>query len=401
MSGWIKHLLIALALLVAALGFLLVKNWETFAMMYDNMRAMNEGAELADEIRFPEDLLDYIAEHPESVSLVAYEVGDEAGGIHFQAEQIRAAAGVPALIVLSAYARQVEAGRLDPEERIPIDSVADYALPNAGAQAHERALSLAVENDEINADSTVALRHVAAWAAQRNDSAAGDWLIERLGREALADAATQLGFEESTPPLPTSGLFLSWNRHTGQTAPDALAALPEATSEAYADTVYALSGRIARDTTFARQERQRLEARGPELTLREQRAFAKATYPRATANEYARLMEHVATAESDSGEAASLFLREQIEHQVNLDSLAVTVKAVGSKGGAMPGLLSLVGYAHPSGDGPPRVAALFIEDLPMAVFYHLAQTGMDKGFHLQLLGDDDFFEQVRATLIEG
>lgn len=402
MSGWIKHLLIALGLFLAVIAYLLIQNWATFVMMYDNMTAMNEGAELADQIRFPEDLVGYIAEHPGSVSLVAYDVDEEAGGIYFRPDQPRTISGVSALTVLSTYAHQVESGELDPEVRLPLDSVVVYALPNAGAAAHERARSLAFDAGEVDADSSVALRDLATWVATRNDHAATDWFIQQLGREEIAATAVRLGLEDSDPPLPTSGLFLSWRRGADEASPSehllALEALPRS---AYADTVYALTSRLARDVTFAKQERARLEERGPELTLREQRALAKTTYPKATTRDYAQLMERVAMTEPDGDEPEARFLREKIERRVDSDSLAVTVEAVGSKGGAMPGLLSLVGYAYPTDGGPPRVAALFIEDLPMAVFYHLAQTGMDKGFLIQLLGDDEFFANARRALDEG
>jgi hypothetical protein len=38
--------------------------------------------------------------------------------------------------------------------------------------------------------------------------------------------------------------------------------------------------------------------------------------------------------------------------------------------------------------------------VPIGVFYHLLQTGLDKGFQLRLLGDDAFFEDVRRRLRE-
>jgi hypothetical protein len=87
-----------------------------------------------------------------------------------------------------------------------------------------------------------------------------------------------------------------------------------------------------------------------------------------------------------------------LERSFARDSVALSIRTVGSIGGATPGLISLAGYAERAGDAPPRVVVLLLERLPMAVFYHLLQTGLDKGFHLQLLGDDAFFEQVRRRL---
>jgi hypothetical protein len=37
----------------------------------------------------------------------------------------------------------------------------------------------------------------------------------------------------------------------------------------------------------------------------------------------------------------------------------------------------------------------------MGVFYHLLQTGLDKGFQLRLFSDDDFLRQVRQRLAPG
>jgi hypothetical protein len=39
-----------------------------------------------------------------------------------------------------------------------------------------------------------------------------------------------------------------------------------------------------------------------------------------------------------------------------------------------------------------------MEDVPIGLFYHLMQTGLDRGFYLQLLTDDTFFQTVRTQL---
>jgi hypothetical protein len=87
-----------------------------------------------------------------------------------------------------------------------------------------------------------------------------------------------------------------------------------------------------------------------------------------------------------------------LERPTDADSVGLSLRAVASTGGATPGLLSLAGYARREGDAPPRVVVLVLERLPMAVFYHLLQTSLDKGLFLRLLGDDAFFDRVRDTL---
>jgi len=87
-----------------------------------------------------------------------------------------------------------------------------------------------------------------------------------------------------------------------------------------------------------------------------------------------------------------------LEQTVATDSVQATATTIASKAGALPGLVSFVGYVRRGQGHPPRVMALFMEDLPIAVFYHLMQTGLDRGFQLQLLTDEAFFQAARARL---
>jgi hypothetical protein len=63
-------------------------------------------------------------------------------------------------------------------------------------------------------------------------------------------------------------------------------------------------------------------------------------------------------------------------------------------------VLSFVGYARYADGRSPRVVVLLMDNLPIAVMYHLLQTGIDKGFQLQLLGDDAYLQHVREVLAD-
>lgn len=396
--NWKHHVLMITGLLVIAVGIMVGRNWTTFALIYDNMTAMNEGKQVAQQVRYPADLLAYMADHPERVSLVAYDVGAEAEGIAYGAKTPRPMVSVPNLMLLAAYADHAAAGRLDPAQRVPLDALERYALPGAGAARHRQARAQWRHQGLLNADSTVALRHVVQAIAQHGDRAATDWLIARLGRETVDALPARLGMEGTAPPRPTSGTYLSWNHHgaTG-TVETRLAAYQRMPAATYADRVYQLAGALRTDATFRQAEHNRLAQRGTDLSLRHQRALAQATYPRGTAADYADWMARLArpAAASDS---VSAFVRRQLEQTVDGDSVQTTVAAIGSKAGALPGLISFVGYVRRTDDRPPRVMALFMEDTPMALFYHLMQTGLDRGFYLQLLTDETFFQNARTQL---
>ena len=65
----------------------------------------------------------------------------------------------------------------------------------------------------------------------------------------------------------------------------------------------------------------------------------------------------------------------------------------------MPGVISFAGLAHYADGRPPRVVVLSMEEIPLAVFYHLLQSGLDQGLALRLLGDHAFFEATRTRLM--
>ena len=192
-----KHVSIAAGLFVAVLIFIVARNWTTFALIVDNMAAMNEGKQVAQQIRYPSDLLTYLAEHPEHVSLVAYDVGAADEGIVYQAAQPRPMVSVPNLMLLAAYAHRTAAGQIDPGRRIPLAALEPYALPGAGEEQHRRARTHWREQGLLDADSTVALRHVVRAITRFGDRAATDWFITDLGRAAVDELPAHFGLDAS------------------------------------------------------------------------------------------------------------------------------------------------------------------------------------------------------------
>jgi hypothetical protein len=230
----------------------------------------------------------------------------------------------------------------------------------------------------------VALPTVARAAFRHNDPAAADALLAVLGRAAVAAPVAGLPEGATAVPRPRSGLQLSWMRPSADTAGDPV------------DRAYRVFERVRADTAFRHRQYERLSTRGSGLTLRQQRAQGAQSLPRGTAGGYARLFETLAAGEAGLPEAERM--RTLLERPVSADSLGLSVRTVASLGGALPGVISLAGYARRADGRPPRVVVLLLEDLPMGVFYHLLQTGLDKGFQLRLFSDDAFLTQVRRRL---
>ena len=378
------HLLVIGAMVLVGLSIAVGRNWETVALMADNVTVMGEGAAEAEQLRYPRDLVDYLAAHPERASLVAYDMGAPEQGVWYRAERERPVVQLAQLRLLAAYARAVAAGRMDSTHRVSLDSVAVYAVPGAARQAYTTTRGRWAERGVLRADSTVPIRAVARAAFRHDDPAAADALLAAVGRSAVDTLGW--GAPGAMPlPQPRSGRQLAWMLSDG--------------ADPTRDQVYRLFERVRGDSAFRQRHYARIATRGSGLTLRQQRQQGAQDLPRASAGGYARLLGALATGRGGPS-AATTHMQTLLETDVQADSLGLSVHTVATIGGALPGVVSVAGYARRP-DRPPRVVVLLLEDLPMGVFYHLLQTGLDKGFQLRLFSDDDFLRQVRQRLAPG
>jgi hypothetical protein len=406
-----KHLLAAGLLLVLALAWIGVRNWDAIAVMVDNAAALNEGGEAAADIRSPDDLVAYLAEHPETVSLAVYDVGRRGEGLFLRADTPRAVPSLPKLQVAAEYHRRVHAGETDPEEPVAIDSVGVFSLPGITADGHRRALDTLAARGQVAPDSTVARRHWVDAALNLGDAAALDWILTAWGRETVRALPARAGLTDSDPPLPVTGRYLAWTESTataaaeaaapgirgtgadGRTAPPPGAAADAFSADAFFDDAFRWAHRLRTDAAFRGRVRDRLRAEGTGLRLRDQADLASDGFPTATARDYASWLARIAGSRFPPVER----FRADWERPLTADTAQTAFTHLASRSGAYPGLLAVAGYARRSGDAPPRVAVLLIEDLPLAVLYHLLQTGIHKGLQLQLLAEAAYADRVRSA----
>ena len=366
------------ALLVSAL--LLAPGCSRVVLVARNIDAVFDGAEAAGQLNSADDLLDFIDAHRSHVSLVAYRLDDRDAAIRLNPDVPRPLASTIKIVVLAGYAEAVEQGRWSPDERVSLTDVEAFLLPRTGGGAHERAVEIYRERGWLDGAGSVSLRDV-VWAMMTvSDNAATDYLLHRLGREDAGSLPARLATGASDAPMPIGGVFLSWSG---------------AVDEPLADAAWELADRLRTDPGF--RARRRSDPVTIRLTLREQARLAETRFPRGTARDYASLLERVQEGALVSA-AASATMREFLEWPMENERIRGEFTAFGTKGGALPGVLTEATYAAPR-DGPAAgVAAVFFDELPLAVWLRLIDGYLHQDFLRQLLSDPDFFEDVRQRL---
>ena len=424
MKNFWRYLLLAVVLFVGALVFIVARNWDTVSLAWENASAMTEGSEEARTIEKPADLAAYLSRHPKSASLVVVS-GDGTIQHAHRATSQQPLYRLPHLLLLATAAERMYDGRLDSTEQVPIEAMEAFALPGLTDAAHtEMVDSLRAQN--VVRDEAIPLVEVVRGMMTYQSTAAADWLMTRLGQETVAELPEAYGLTGSDAPRPMSGTYVAWLR-ARNASPDSLRIEPRLgmTPKAYADTVWGATSRLASDPSFREALVSPLTEQGTGLSVIQQRDLASATFPRGTALDYGRLLAQIyaggpgapelGTAPVGSGWREMQMLIETPlrqaaapENSARLDSIrgrnVPSTVSLANVAGAYPGLLTLGGYAR-SDTSEARIVALMMHDLPVAVFYQLAQTGIDKGLFLELLVDtsapERIVRQIQGSQIQG
>lgn len=269
--------------------------------------------------------LGWIDTHPDDVALT---VDDGTGTVvEHRSDEAQPIASAVKVVHLAAYARAVADGSLDPNEAVPVADWERWYLPGTDGGAHEQALARL----GVAPDGTATLDQMVTAMIRESDNAVPDYLRDRLGDDALVDAAEAGGWSDFTP---TSKLG------------DAIALRdPAADSDRWT-----AARRYASDAAY-RAQVQALPL--PDLT--EQMAWASTTDAASPAQLTAM---HRAIADGSFG-AGTDVARAQLEWQPAPPGLT----AFGFKSGSLPGVLADAMYLRRP-DGTVATAVLLTDDMP-------------------------------------
>ncbi|HUS94864.1 MAG TPA: serine hydrolase [Patescibacteria group bacterium] len=342
--------------------------------------------------------LERLVSAPESVALVAYQVGRESEGVYHNAEQPMPLASVVKIITLIAYAEAVAEGILDPAEWISLEELNGSYLPGSDLGAHTRALSELDDRGLIGRDPlSVPLEEVPWMMIRHSSNAASDYIHLALGQKKIESTAIQLGLVHQTAPCPWIGQFLVMNNNERATSNDR-AAVQEmiADPEEYGREVMRLTRLFTNDPEFHQGElSQRWRS-----DMSTQRLFGDNLNAQGTAREYADLMAQILH-NGLSSAYVNILTRRALEWPTELAVNQEYFDVVGYKNGSLPGILTTVYYGQRREDGAQVVLALFFRDLPMNTYRNWRQSLAHDEFARWLLMEPSAIQLLDQLLQDG
>jgi Beta-lactamase enzyme family len=317
-------------------------------------------------------LIDWVATHPDQVSLLATGGGDTAGELDWNAERARPVASTFKILVLAAYAREVTAGRLDPGESLARADLELWYLEGTDEGAHERAMAAM----SVPAGGKLSLDQVVRAMVEFSDNAATDYLLDRLGRQRVLETARLLDLDTlGTGVSPITGALLTLaDDELGASPDERIDQLGSLTVEELASRAWRLAARYShapeRSIAGLASARQELVDWNQALALTDALPW------RGSARDLAKLVAEATSARALGGEAAEIMAR-HLSWPMRDQGIASRFEASGAKEGETAGVLALPGFARPRTGpwkGEARVVVLLIEGMDAAAWQAARET---------------------------
>ena len=390
-------------------GALIRRKRATVSIWMNNLATLcEEPVYLFGSLKTPEDLLSYIEKHRSDVSLISYFTDDSSKEsvsgptVFHNADEPMPLASTMKIVVLAAYAREVVAGRLNPEEMIPVQDWDRYYLPDTDGGAHPEALkelglSGHVSGDPGKTSAKIGLDKIARAMMRESDNAATDYILDRVGYEAVNGIIRDAGLhgQESIPLILGEDLALSNHEHPALTnerlegllalSPDQYRRRTEYFARKYLETEW---GEVERCSgSIGGSHRNWLHAYH-DLT------------PKGTARDYARIMAEVVKGEFVSSEVSEI-MRSHLEWSMQNSATREQFRSLGLKGGSLPGILTYAWYLVPkTGDfaGQPIVVALFMRNMSLSAWERMQRTYAQQEFIKRLATDEEFAGLVEKAV---
>lgn len=366
----------------------------------------------AQPLNTPEDVLDYLVQHRKDVALVSFSVGPDGSPdsadpvLSVNADLPMALASTIKIVVLASYAREVAAGRLDPDAELPVREWERFYLPGTDGGAHAASLAaLGIPTDRdgfaMDPEASVSWDRIAQAMIRSSDNAAADLLLSRLGDGAVRATLVEAGLSRHPQPLSILGLFLSWANHEqGPLTNARLKRLKRMSSKAYLAEVRRLRDLYLDEDWRAAELLWRRQNGSTYGSYKLQAQTAQALFPKGAARDYARIMAGVLHGSFLSPEAADV-MRWHLGWALRIPGNAETFQNFGEKGGSLAGVLTEAMYFTPKrGDfgGTPHVSVLSLRNLSAEAFGGLTQTFAHQLFLVELGLSRSFAEEAEARL---
>lgn len=362
-------------------------NLDALFTLFKNSGDLQEGEEWVSKTTSLKGLTEYIGENPAHSAVVSRSVTNPDTTIAYGENESHTMGTLSNFFLITTFARLVENGELDPHKLISLDEVDKYQLPYIDASNHEDAKNALDSQGAVIKNNQVALENVVQYAIIYNDLAASDFLLDKLGNDAIRRTFELLDIQSTDKPLPFSGLYITLhpalNKSTFKSYFDELRELSQ---KEFRDRVSSNADQYIKDEEFHQQVNASFrQNQGLGVGFTERRDLLT-LFPKSTAAELSKLMVKL---DKDSliSEGVSKKVKDILDWPYDEQSLNSDFKYYGAIYDSRLGLLNGMDYGASVYSGEPFGQAVFFDSLQVAFWFHMSSSLMHQDYQQRLMWD--------------
>lgn len=333
----------------------------------------------------PEYVLKYLENNPDSSSFVLMENGESI--VSYQADQRMPLASTVKIVIAIEYAKQAAAGKINPQEKIPLKEPGRYYLKNTDGGAHPAWLK-EMEDKNLISDDEVALHDIAKGMIHYSSNANTDYLFSVLGIDRVNELIEKLGLDRHEPVYPIVGAMLIPNQMQNENMDEKelKALLRNLTDEEYREKAMQIHKAI-------QAGKLQLRDINYDAPLSIQKIWSD-RLPGATAHDYQKLMATINGKSAFSGEELE-YLRDLMEWPMDVPGNEERFVHFGAKGGSTAFVLNQAIYVEDH-EGNQIELVMFTDDLSRWQHFKLGRSYNE--FVKKVLGQPKYRTKIGRCL---
>lgn len=363
-------------------------NLDALVTLYENSEDLQEGQQWVPKTQSLKGLTEYIGEHPDRVSLTSIVINNPDSVITFRENIPRTMGTIGNFFLIATYARQVEAGELDPDEQISLEEVNRYQLPYIDQSNHQEALAGLRETGNITSSQKISLDNLVGASIRYNDLAIFDYLFFRFGPDAIRDTYQLLNIQQTDLILPFSGLFILINPHLYNENFDThFTNIDNLNHQTFRDSVLNISRRYHKNERYHSRVSEVFEEReGIGISFRHRRD-ALALFPKFVTAELAELMHRLNKNELIST-SVSVRIKDIMSWPMRVNNRMKTdLTEYGAIYDSRLGLVNGIDYGTSAYNGDQFAQAVAFDSLQVAFWFHMSSNLIHQDYMQRLMWD--------------
>jgi len=395
-------LFLSVLLGTALIVFLLVigTNWQAYVTLFSNQEGLVEGNEWIEKTYSLKGLTQYIGQNPKHVSVVSYRPNKPDSGIYYKADEPRVMGALSNLFLVIEYARRVENGTINADERISISKFDLYRLPKINENAYLEAINTLRNRNLIDDKNTISLQSAIQAMVEFNALTIADYFYFKFGVTAMDSLQTRLSLDQTQRFVPFLGLHLVMSPKLLQNEADSLIKIYNNLDRAeFNRQVFRFANEYLNDASFRIQATNAFKDKGLDVLFTNLRDMHQ-LFPKTTARELTNVMEQLQKGTLISEKVSNRVLK-LLSWPLREPQMRDNFKKYSAIYDSRMGILNGLDAGVSAYTGKKYIQAVMFDSLQVGFWVHMSSNHMHQDYQQRLIWDPALQEVSRKAIEKG